>query len=129
MPLRDRLRWRCSNWSCRQPLGPATLAHDPGMFFRLTVVIHAGQWHHVPDVAGRTRSSSRGISNSISLIIFIGHRGRIPRHIAQFLATGASNGSTLLTLGIVVMVIAVIAFVVFGTRCADHISIRAVRWG
>ena len=113
-------------WGLAVSLEAGNLAHDPGMFFRLTVVI---------TLVGGTmflmwlgeQITSRGIGNGISLIIFVGIVAEIPRHIAQFLATGASNGSTLLTLGIVVMVIAVIAFVVFMERALRKIHIQYPR--
>ena len=113
-------------WGLAVSLEAGNLAHDPGMFFRLTVVI---------TLVGGTmflmwlgeQITSRGIGNGISLIIFAGIVAEIPRHIAQFLATGASNGSTLLTLGIVVMVVAVIAFVVFMERALRKIHIQYPR--
>ena len=113
-------------WGIAVSLEAGGLAHDPGLAFKLTCVI---------TLVGGTmflmwlgeQITSRGIGNGISLIIFVGIVAEIPRHIAQFLATGASNGSTLLTLGIVVMVIAVIAFVVFMERALRKIHIQYPR--
>ena len=113
-------------WGLAVSLEAGNLAHDPGLFFRATVVI---------TLVGGTmflmwlgeQITARGIGNGISLIIFVGIVAEIPTHIAQFLAQGASSGSTLLTLGIVVMVIAVIAFVVFMERALRKIHIQYPR--
>ena len=88
-PVTRRLRWRCSRpGGLPSALRPGNPAHDPGMFFRLTVVI---------TLVGGTmflmwlgeQITSRGIGNGISLIIFVGYRRPDPAgHIAQFLAQG-----------------------------------------
>ena len=113
-------------WGLAVSLEAGNLAHDPGLFFRATVVI---------TLVGGTmflmwlgeQITARGIGNGISLIIFVGIVAEIPTHIAQFLAQGASSGSTLLTLGVVVMVVAVIAFVVFMERALRKIHIQYPR--
>ena len=113
-------------WGLAVSLEAGNLAHDPGLFFRATVVI---------TLVGGTmflmwlgeQITARGIGNGISLIIFVGIVAEIPTHIAQFLAQGASSGSTLVTLGIVVMVVAVIAFVVFMERALRKIHIQYPR--
>ncbi|MDB6182930.1 preprotein translocase subunit SecY [Paracoccus fistulariae] len=102
------------------------LAHDPGVFFQASVVI---------TLVGGTmflmwlgeQITARGIGNGISLIIFVGIVAEIPTQIAQFLAQGANRGSTLLTLGVIVMVIAVITFVVFMERALRKIRIQYPR--
>ena len=113
-------------WGLAVSLEAGNLAHDPGLFFRASVVI---------TLVGGTmflmwlgeQITARGIGNGISLIIFVGIVAEIPTHIAQFLAQGASSGSTLLTLGVVVMVVAVIAFVVFMERALRKIHIQYPR--
>ncbi|RCW85134.1 preprotein translocase subunit SecY [Paracoccus lutimaris] len=113
-------------WGLAVSLEAGNLAHDPGLFFRASVVI---------TLVGGTmflmwlgeQITARGIGNGISLIIFVGIVAEIPTHIAQFLAQGASSGSTLVTLGIVVMVVAVIAFVVFMERALRKIHIQYPR--
>ena len=113
-------------WGLAVSLEAGNLAHDPGLFFRATVVI---------TLVGGTmflmwlgeQITARGIGNGISLIIFVGIVAEIPTHIAQFLAQGAAGGSTLVTLGIIVMVVAVIAFVVFMERALRKIHIQYPR--
>ena len=113
-------------WGLAVSLEAGNLAHDPGLFFRASVVI---------TLVGGTmflmwlgeQITERGIGNGISLIIFVGIVAEIPTHIAQFLAQGASSGSTLVTLGIIVMVIAVVAFVVFMERALRKIHIQYPR--
>ncbi|MBK4214913.1 preprotein translocase subunit SecY [Paracoccus caeni] len=102
------------------------LAHDPGLFFQASVVI---------TLVGGTmflmwlgeQITARGIGNGISLIIFVGIVAEIPTHIAQFLAQGAVEGATMLTLGVIVMVVAVITFVVFMERALRKIRIQYPR--
>jgi len=99
------------------------LAHDPGWFFVASCVI---------TLVGGTmflmwlgeQITARGIGNGISLIIFVGIVAEIPAAIAQFLAQGRSGAiSTPVILGVIVMVVAVIAFVVFMERALRKISI------
>ncbi|WBU64954.1 preprotein translocase subunit SecY [Paracoccus aerodenitrificans] len=102
------------------------LAHDPGAFFQASVVI---------TLVGGTmflmwlgeQITARGIGNGISLIIFVGIVAEIPGALAQFLAQGASRGSTFVTLGVIVMVVAVIGFVVFMERALRKIAIQYPR--
>ena len=99
------------------------LAHSPGPFFIASCVI---------TLVGGTmflmwlgeQITARGIGNGISLIIFVGIVAEIPAAIGQFLAQGRSGAlSTPVILGVIVMVIAVIAFVVFMERALRKISI------
>ncbi len=99
------------------------LAHNPGLFFIASCVI---------TLVGGTmflmwlgeQITARGIGNGISLIIFVGIVAEIPAAIAQFFAQGRSGAlSTPVILGVIVMVIAVIAFVVFMERALRKISI------
>jgi preprotein translocase subunit SecY len=99
------------------------LAHDPGPFFIASCVI---------TLVGGTmflmwlgeQITARGIGNGISLIIFVGIVAEIPAAIAQFFAQGRSGAlSTPVILGVIVMVVAVIAFVVFMERALRKISI------
>jgi preprotein translocase subunit SecY len=99
------------------------LAHDPGVFFIASCVI---------TLVGGTmflmwlgeQITARGIGNGISLIIFVGIVAEIPAAIAQFFAQGRSGAlSTPVILGVIVMVVAVIAFVVFMERALRKISI------
>jgi preprotein translocase subunit SecY len=99
------------------------LAHNPGFFFVASCVI---------TLVGGTmflmwlgeQITARGIGNGISLIIFVGIVAEIPAAIAQFFAQGRSGAlSTPVILGVIVMVVAVIAFVVFMERALRKISI------
>ena len=103
------------------------LAHNPGLFFQMSVVI---------TLVGGTmflmwlgeQITARGIGNGISLIIFVGIVAEIPAHVAQFLSQGRTmDNSTLKTFGVFVMVIAVIAFVVFMERALRKIHIQYPR--
>ncbi len=99
------------------------LAHTPGFFFVASCVI---------TLVGGTmflmwlgeQITARGIGNGTSLIIFVGIVSGIPAAIAQFFAQGRSGAlSTPVILGVIVMVAAVIAFVVFMERALRKISI------
>ncbi|MEY8830252.1 preprotein translocase subunit SecY [Sedimentitalea sp. XS_ASV28] len=103
------------------------LAHDPGMFFRLSTMI---------TLVGGTmflmwlgeQITARGIGNGISLIIFVGIVAEIPAAIAQFLASGRSGAvSPAVIVGVIVMVMAVITFVVFMERALRKIHIQYPR--
>ena len=103
--------------------GSPGLVISPGFGFRMTAVISL--------VAGTMflmwlgeQITARGIGNGISLIIFVGIVAEIPAAIAQFFAQGRSGAlSTPVILGVIVMVVAVIAFVVFMERALRKISI------
>jgi preprotein translocase subunit SecY len=99
------------------------LAHSPGPFFIASCVI---------TLVGGTmflmwlgeQITARGIGNGISLIIFVGIVAEIPAALAQFFAQGRSGAlSTPVIIGVMVMVVAVIAFVVFMERALRKISI------
>ncbi|MEO0344319.1 MAG: preprotein translocase subunit SecY [Pseudomonadota bacterium] len=72
--------------------------------------------------------TARGIGNGISLIIFVGIIAELPAAMAQFFELGR-NGSLSAgwVVGIIVMVIAVIAFVVFVERALRKILIQYPR--
>ena len=103
------------------------LAHDPGLFFQASVVI---------TLVGGTmflmwlgeQITARGIGNGISLIIFVGIVAEIPAALASFFAQGRSGAiSTPVILGVILMVVAVIAFVVFMERALRKIRIQYPR--
>lgn len=103
------------------------LAHDPGLFFQASVVI---------TLVGGTmflmwlgeQITARGIGNGISLIIFVGIVAEIPAQLAQFLSQGrVSENSGLETIGVLVMVVAVVTFVVFMERALRKIRIQYPR--
>ncbi|WP_434614827.1 preprotein translocase subunit SecY [Tabrizicola sp. M-4] len=114
-------------WGIAVSIEAGGLAHEPGLFFKLACVI---------TLVGGTmflmwlgeQITARGIGNGISLIIFVGIVAEIPAALVQFFEQGRSGAiSTPLILGIIVMVIAVIAFVVFMERALRKIHIQYPR--
>ena len=104
--------------------GQAGLVSDPGMFFRISTVI---------TLTGGTvflmwlgeQITSRGIGNGISLIIFSGIVANLPSGIAGLLELGRTGQvSTFVILGIIVMAIAVIAFIVLMERAQRRLLIQ-----
>ena len=100
------------------------LASDPGLFFRASCVI---------TLVGGTmflmwlgeQITARGIGNGISLIIFVGIIAELPSALAQFFASGRSGVlSPLVIVSVLVMVVAVIAFVVFVERALRKVHIQ-----
>ncbi|MEO1562255.1 MAG: preprotein translocase subunit SecY [Pseudomonadota bacterium] len=72
--------------------------------------------------------TARGIGNGISLIIFVGIIAELPAALAQFFELGRNGTlSAAVILGVIVMVIAVIAFVVFMERALRKIIIQYPR--
>ena len=103
------------------------LVTDPGLFFRVSCLI---------TLVGGTmflmwlgeQITARGIGNGISLIIFVGIIAEIPAALAQFFASGRSGAiSPAVIVGVIVMVIATIAFVVFMERALRKIAIQYPR--
>jgi preprotein translocase subunit SecY len=69
--------------------------------------------------------TARGIGNGISLIIFTGIVAELPAALAQFFTQGRTGAiSPAVIIGIMVMVVAVIAFVVFMERALRKIHIQ-----
>jgi preprotein translocase subunit SecY len=100
------------------------MAHDPGWFFRMEVVI---------TLVGGTmflmwlgeQITARGIGNGISLIIFVGIIAELPAALAQFFTQGRTGAiSPVAIVGILVMAVVVIAFVVFMERALRKITIQ-----
>ncbi len=103
------------------------LVTDPGWYFRAACVI---------TLVGGTmflmwlgeQITSRGIGNGISLIIFVGIIAEVPAALAQFFESGRSGAiSPAVIVGVMVMVVAVIAFVVFMERALRKITIQYPR--
>ncbi len=103
------------------------LVTDPGLFFRVSCVV---------TLVGGTmflmwlgeQITNRGIGNGISLIIFVGIIAEVPAALAQFLSQGRSGAvSPAVIIGVLLMVIAVIAFVVFMERALRKIHIQYPR--
>ncbi|NEX46910.1 preprotein translocase subunit SecY [Pseudotabrizicola algicola] len=114
-------------WGIAASLEAGGLAHDPGLFFKAACMI---------TLVGGTmflmwlgeQITARGIGNGISLIIFVGIVAELPAAIAQFLSQGRSGAiSPAVIIGVIIMVIAVIAFVVFMERALRKIHIQYPR--
>ena len=100
------------------------MAHDPGWYFRVSVII---------TLVGGTmflmwlgeQITARGIGNGISLIIFTGIVAELPAALAQFFTQGRTGAlSPAVIIGIMVMMVAVVAFVVFMERALRKIHIQ-----
>jgi len=100
------------------------LVTEPGWYFRAATVI---------TLVGGTmflmwlgeQITARGVGNGISLIIFVGIIAEVPAALAQFFASGRSGAiSPIVIVGVMVMVVAVIAFVVFMERALRKIHIQ-----
>jgi len=114
-------------WAIAASIEAGGLAHDPGLFFKLSCVI---------TLVGGTmflmwlgeQITARGIGNGVSLIIFVGIVAEVPAAMAQFFSQGRSGAiSTPVILGVLVLVVAVIAFVVFMERALRKINIQYPR--
>ena len=72
--------------------------------------------------------TARGLGTGISLIIFVGIIAELPAALAQFFASGRSGAvSPAVIVGVIVMVVATIAFVVFMERALRKIHIQYPR--
>lgn len=114
-------------WGLAVSLQNGDLAHTPGLFFEASVVV---------TLVGGTmflmwlgeQITARGIGNGVSLIIFVGIVANIPAALASFFAQGRSGAiSPAVIIGVMIMVIAVIAFVVFMERALRKIHIQYPR--
>ena len=114
-------------WGIAVSIEAGDLAHNPGLYFRLACVV---------TLVGGTmflmwlgeQITARGIGKGVSLIIFTGIVAEIPKAIAQFFSQGRSGAiSAPVIIGVIVMVIAVIAFVVFMERSLRKIHIQYPR--
>jgi preprotein translocase subunit SecY len=103
------------------------LVTTPGWFFVISCVI---------TLVGGTmflmwlgeQITARGIGNGISLIIFVGIVAEIPAALAQFFSQGRSGAiSTPVIIGVLILVVAVIAFCVFMERALRKIHIQYPR--
>ncbi|MCP8939000.1 preprotein translocase subunit SecY [Alsobacter sp. SYSU M60028] len=104
--------------------GSASVVADPGMFFRISTTI---------TLVGGTmflmwlgeQITARGIGNGSSLIIFAGIVAELPSAIAGTLELGRQGAvSTALILAVIVMAVAVIAFIVFMERAQRRLLIN-----
>lgn len=103
------------------------LVSDPGWYFRIaTVVTLVGGTMFLMWLGEQI--TARGIGNGISLIIFVGIIAEVPAAMAQFLSQGRSGSiSPVVIIGIMALMIALIAFVVFMERAQRKIHIQYPR--
>ncbi|RMF05669.1 MAG: preprotein translocase subunit SecY [Alphaproteobacteria bacterium] len=104
--------------------GSGTIVNEPGLFFRLTTVI---------TLVGGTvflmwlgeQITARGVGNGISLIIFAGIVAEIPAALVGTLELGRQGTiSTPLIIALLVMSVAVIAFIVFMERAQRRLIVQ-----
>jgi preprotein translocase subunit SecY len=104
--------------------GSGQVVADPGMFFRISTVITLTGGTMFLMWLGE-QITSRGIGNGISLIILSGIVAELPAAVAGTLELGRQGAlSTGLILTVIVMGIAVIAFIVFMERAQRRLLIQ-----
>ena len=104
--------------------GQGNVVLDPGLFFRASTVI---------TLTGGTvflmwlgeQITARGIGNGISLIIFAGIVASLPSALGGLFELGRTGQlSTFVILGIIVMALAVVAFIVFMERAQRRLLVQ-----
>ncbi len=104
--------------------GSGQVVTDPGMFFRISTVITLTGGTMFLMWLGE-QITSRGIGNGISLIILSGIVAELPAAVAGTLELGRQGAlSTGLILTVIVMGVAVIAFIVFMERAQRRLLIQ-----
>src|SRR3984957_2361552 len=104
--------------------GAGNVVSDPGMFFRLSTAITLTGGTMFLMWLGE-QITSRGIGNGISLIILSGIVAELPSALANMLELGRQGAlSTGLILVVIVMAVAVIAFIVFMERAQRRLLIQ-----
>ena len=104
--------------------GSGQVVADPGLFFRISTVITLTGGTMFLMWLGE-QITSRGIGNGISLIILSGIVAELPAAIAGTLELGRQGAlSTGLILAVIVMAVAVIAFIVFMERAQRRLLIQ-----
>src|ERR1700754_1412874 len=104
--------------------GAGNVVSDPGLFFRLSTTITLTGGTMFLMWLGE-QITSRGIGNGISLIILAGIVAELPSALANMLELGRQGAlSTGLILIVIVMAVAVIAFIVFMERAQRRLLIQ-----
>jgi preprotein translocase subunit SecY len=105
-------------------VGAGNVVADPGLFFRLSTAITLTGGTMFLMWLGE-QITSRGIGNGISLIILSGIVAELPSALANMLELGRQGAmSTGLILVVIVMAVAVIAFIVFMERAQRRLLIQ-----
>src|SRR3981189_1830285 len=104
--------------------GAGSVVTDPGWFFRIgTMITLTGGTMFLMWLGEQI--TSRGIGNGISLIILAGIVAELPSALASMLELGRQGAlSTGLILVVIVMAVAVIAFIVFMERAQRRLLIQ-----
>src|SRR5271157_646174 len=104
--------------------GAGNVVSDPGLFFRLSTAITLTGGTMFLMWLGE-QITSRGIGNGISLIILSGIVAELPSALANMLELGRQGAlSTGIILIVIVMAVAVIAFIVFMERAQRRLLIQ-----
>src|ERR1700682_6036296 len=104
--------------------GAGNVVSDPGLFFRLSTAITLTGGTMFLMWLGE-QITSRGIGNGISLIILSGIVAELPSALANMLELGRQGAlSTGLILIVIIMAVAVIAFIVFMERAQRRLLIQ-----
>ncbi|PLX36895.1 MAG: preprotein translocase subunit SecY [Hyphomicrobiales bacterium] len=104
--------------------GAGQIVADPGWFFRVSTVITLTGGTMFLMWLGE-QITSRGIGNGISLIIFSGIVAGLPGALAGTLELGRQGAlSTVIILAILILSVAVIAFIVFVERAQRRLLIQ-----
>ncbi|MFG1344804.1 preprotein translocase subunit SecY [Xanthobacter autotrophicus DSM 431] len=104
--------------------GSGSVVADPGWFFRISTVLTLTGGTMFLMWLGE-QITSRGIGNGTSLIIFAGIVAELPGAFVRTLELGREGAiSTAVILGMLVMAVAVIAFIVFMERAQRRLLIQ-----
>jgi preprotein translocase subunit SecY len=104
--------------------GTGSVVTDPGWFFRISTVLTLSGGTMFLMWLGE-QVTSRGIGNGISLIILSGIVAQVPSALAGTLELGRQGAlSTGVILAVVLMAVAVIAFIVFMERAQRRLLIQ-----
>ena len=104
--------------------GSSNIVTDPGMFFRFSAVLTLVGGTMFMMWLGE-QITARGVGNGISLIIFAGIVAELPSAIAQTLELGRQGAlSTPIILGVIILAVAVIAFIVFIERAQRRLIVQ-----
>ena len=106
------------------PTTGATIAIDPGWFFRITAVVSLVGGTMMLLWLGE-QITARGVGNGISLIIFAGIIAEMPRALFQTLEQGRTGTlSAGLIIAMILGIIAVLVFVVFMERAQRRLLVQ-----
>ncbi|MGY6531597.1 preprotein translocase subunit SecY [Glycocaulis sp.] len=106
------------------PTTGATIAIDPGWFFRITAVVSLVGGTMMLLWLGE-QITARGVGNGISLIIFAGIIAEMPRALFQTLEQGRTgNLEAGLIIAMILGIIAVLVFVVFMERAQRRLLVQ-----